>query len=170
MTGDFSVRQKSIVYFPGIVTTANAIELLEKFRDGKVSLKETLAAFQAPPVADLGFAQVDAHRALRKGFAEVVYCAGKTSAQIVADRRENPGARGEPVVDAAERGTGGLRQEEIQTRAAPRGGPLHHYRNAATGEATRNDRGGMRGDQRFAGGRGSVRDGGNHGQHGRADL
>jgi hypothetical protein len=65
------------------VTTANAIELLEKFRSGKVSLKDTLGAFQAPPVADLGFAQVDAHRALRKGFAEVVYCAGKTSAQIV---------------------------------------------------------------------------------------
>jgi hypothetical protein len=65
------------------VTTANAIQLLEKFRDGKIGLTETLAAFQAPPVADLGFAQVDFHRALRKGFAEVVYCAGKTSAQIV---------------------------------------------------------------------------------------
>jgi pyridinium-3,5-biscarboxylic acid mononucleotide synthase len=66
------------------VTTANAIELLEKFRAGKISLKEALAAFQAPPVDDLGFAQIDAHRALRKGFAEVVYCGGKTSAQIVS--------------------------------------------------------------------------------------
>jgi hypothetical protein len=71
------------VYFHGIVTTANAIELLEKFRAGKVSLTDALAAFQAPPVADLGFAQVDTHRALRKGFAEVIYCAGKTSAQII---------------------------------------------------------------------------------------
>ncbi|HEX3717971.1 MAG TPA: nickel pincer cofactor biosynthesis protein LarB [Verrucomicrobiae bacterium] len=65
------------------MTTANAIELLEKFRAGKVSLTDALAAFQAPPVADLGFAQVDTHRALRKGFAEVIYCAGKTSAQII---------------------------------------------------------------------------------------
>jgi hypothetical protein len=65
------------------VTTDSAIELLEKFRDGKISLTKALAAFQAPPVADLGFAQVDSHRALRKGFAEVIYCGGKTPAQIV---------------------------------------------------------------------------------------
>jgi pyridinium-3,5-biscarboxylic acid mononucleotide synthase len=65
------------------VTTANAIELLEKFRAGKIGLTDALAAFQAAPVADLGFAQIDSHRALRKGFAEVVYCGGKTSAQIV---------------------------------------------------------------------------------------
>jgi hypothetical protein len=65
------------------VTTVDAIQLLEKVRDGKISLTDALAAFQAPPVVDLGFAQVDSHRALRKGFAEVVYCAGKTSAQIV---------------------------------------------------------------------------------------
>lgn len=65
------------------MTTVDAIQLLEKVRDGKISLTDALAAFQAPPVVDLGFAQVDSHRALRKGFAEVVYCAGKTSAQIV---------------------------------------------------------------------------------------
>jgi NCAIR mutase (PurE)-related protein len=70
------------VYFL-FVTTANAIELLEKFRAGKVSLKDALAAFQAAPVADLGFAKIDTHRALRKGFAEVVYCGGKTAGQIV---------------------------------------------------------------------------------------
>ena len=35
-------------------------------------------------MADLGFAQVDTHRALRKGFPEVIFGAGKTSAQIVA--------------------------------------------------------------------------------------
>jgi NCAIR mutase (PurE)-related protein len=70
------------VYFL-FVTTANAIELLEKFRAGKVSLRDALAAFQAAPVADLGFAKIDTHRALRKGFAEVVYCGGKTAGQIV---------------------------------------------------------------------------------------
>src|SRR5208337_2096601 len=40
-------------------------------------------AFQAAPVADLGFAQVDTHRALRKGFPEVVFGAGKTPEQVV---------------------------------------------------------------------------------------
>jgi NCAIR mutase (PurE)-related protein len=65
------------------VTTAEAIKLLEKFREGKVPLPVALRAFQAPPVTDLGFAQVDIHRALRKGFAEVIYGAGKTGPQIV---------------------------------------------------------------------------------------
>jgi NCAIR mutase (PurE)-related protein len=65
------------------VTTAEAIRLLEKFRAGGVGRDEVLHAFQAAPVADLGFAQVDTHRALRKGFPEVVFGAGKTPAQVV---------------------------------------------------------------------------------------
>jgi NCAIR mutase (PurE)-related protein len=65
------------------VTTAEAIRLLEKFRSDGVSRDQVLRAFQAAPVADLGFAQVDTHRALRKGFPEVVFGAGKTPAQVV---------------------------------------------------------------------------------------
>lgn len=65
------------------MTTADAIKLLERFRDGKVTLPAALQAFQAPPVTNLGFAQVDTHRALRKGFAEVIYGSGKTGPQIV---------------------------------------------------------------------------------------
>jgi NCAIR mutase (PurE)-related protein len=42
-----------------------------------------LRAFQAAPVADLGFAQVDTHRALRKNFPEVIFGAGKTPEQVV---------------------------------------------------------------------------------------
>ncbi len=66
------------------VTTAEAIRLLEKFRAGGVDRTHVLRAFQAAPVADLGFAQVDTHRALRKGFPEVIFGAGKTPAQVVA--------------------------------------------------------------------------------------
>jgi hypothetical protein len=65
------------------VTTADAVEILEKVRAGKIEVTDALAAFQAPPVSDLGFAQVDAHRALRKGFPEVIYGGGKTAAQVV---------------------------------------------------------------------------------------
>jgi len=42
-----------------------------------------LQAFQAAPLADLGFAQVDMHRALRKGFPEVIFGSGKTPEQVV---------------------------------------------------------------------------------------
>ena len=65
------------------MTTAEAIRLLEKFRAGGVGRDQVLRAFQAAPVADLGFAQVDTHRALRKGFPEVIFGAGKTPAQVV---------------------------------------------------------------------------------------
>ena len=65
------------------MTTDEAIELLEDFRAGKVSAQRALRAFQAAPVADLGFARVDTHRALRKGFPEVIFAAGKTARQVV---------------------------------------------------------------------------------------
>jgi len=65
------------------VTETEAIKLLEQFRAGGVSRDKVLRAFQAAPVADLGFAQVDTHRALRKGFPEVIFGAGKTPAQVV---------------------------------------------------------------------------------------
>jgi NCAIR mutase (PurE)-related protein len=64
------------------VTTTEAIRLLEKFRAGGISRERTLQAFQAAPIADLGFAQVDTHRALRKGFPEVIFGAGKTPEQV----------------------------------------------------------------------------------------
>jgi hypothetical protein len=66
------------------VTTAEAIALLDRFRAGRVSREEILRVFQAAPLADLGFARVDTHRGLRKGFPEVVYGQGKTRQQVVA--------------------------------------------------------------------------------------
>ncbi|MFO1478216.1 MAG: nickel pincer cofactor biosynthesis protein LarB [Verrucomicrobiota bacterium] len=65
------------------MTTTEAIRLLEKYRRGRVSRDAILQAFQAAPVANLGFAQVDTHRALRQGFPEVIFGAGKTPAQVV---------------------------------------------------------------------------------------
>ena len=66
------------------MTATEATELLEKFRTGKISRDRVLRAFQAAPLADLGFAQVDLHRALRKGFPEVIFGSGKTPGQVVA--------------------------------------------------------------------------------------
>jgi NCAIR mutase (PurE)-related protein len=65
------------------VTSEQAIQLLEQFRTGKIPRDKILRAFQAAPLVDLGFAQVDTHRALRKGFPEVIFGAGKTPQQVV---------------------------------------------------------------------------------------
>ena len=58
--------------------------MLEKFRAGAAPLDEVMRALQSAPVEDLGFAQLDLHRSLRKGFPEVVYGEGKTPAQVAA--------------------------------------------------------------------------------------
>ncbi len=65
------------------MTATEAVKLLEKFRAGGVSRDAVLRAFQAAPAADLGFATVDTHRALRKGFPEVIFGAGKTPQQVL---------------------------------------------------------------------------------------
>lgn len=65
------------------MTTDQAAQLLKKYRAGKITLEHTLRAFQSAPVAELGYAAVDTHRALRKGFPEVIFGAGKTPEQVV---------------------------------------------------------------------------------------
>ncbi|WAH35239.1 nickel pincer cofactor biosynthesis protein LarB [Alicyclobacillus dauci] len=60
--------------------------ILEAVQDGRMSVNEGLEDLRRLDVEDLGFAQLDHHRALRQGFPEVVYCEGKTpeqSAQIL---------------------------------------------------------------------------------------
>ena len=64
------------------MTSTEAIKLLEQFRAGRIGAGKVLRAFQAAPLADLGFAQVDLHRSLRKNFPEVIYGEGKTPDQV----------------------------------------------------------------------------------------
>jgi hypothetical protein len=70
------------------MSPTDALTLLERFRKGQVPAEQVLQAFQAAPVVDLGFAVVDQHRALRKGFPEVIFGASKTPEQVVAIARE----------------------------------------------------------------------------------
>ena len=56
--------------------------LLEEIKGGKLSVSQGLERLRHLPFEDLGFAKIDHHRALRQGFAEVVFGQGKTAAQI----------------------------------------------------------------------------------------
>jgi NCAIR mutase (PurE)-related protein len=58
--------------------------LLGRLRSGEITVEEALGALKRLPFADLGFAKVDHHRALRTGAAEAVLCEGKTAEQVVA--------------------------------------------------------------------------------------
>ncbi len=57
--------------------------LLTALQEGKTGVEETLERLKLLPYEDLGFARVDHHRQLRRGFPEVIYCPGKTTAQII---------------------------------------------------------------------------------------
>ncbi len=57
-------------------------ELLENVRAGKIEVADALTILKRLPYEDLGFARLDTHRELRKGFPEVVLCKGKTTEQI----------------------------------------------------------------------------------------
>jgi NCAIR mutase (PurE)-related protein len=59
-------------------------ELLAAVQAGAMSVEEGLARLSHLPYEDLGFAAVDHHRALRKGFPEVILGEGKTTEQVVA--------------------------------------------------------------------------------------
>jgi pyridinium-3,5-biscarboxylic acid mononucleotide synthase len=52
--------------------------------DPATAKERLLETMRAQPYADLGFARVDHHRAVRQGFPEVVLGLGKTPAQIAA--------------------------------------------------------------------------------------
>jgi pyridinium-3,5-biscarboxylic acid mononucleotide synthase len=59
-------------------------DLLSKVADGSVAIEAALVSLAQEPTESLGFATIDHHRALRQGFPEVVYGAGKTTEQLVA--------------------------------------------------------------------------------------
>ena len=58
--------------------------LLEEVREGRTTPEEAAERLKSLPFEDLGFAKLDHHRALRRGFGEVVYGGGKSDEQVVA--------------------------------------------------------------------------------------
>lgn len=68
--------------------------LLDAVQVGAVTTDDAVERLRHLPYADLGFARVDHHRALRQGMAEAVYAPGKTAeqcAEIVAELLAVPG-------------------------------------------------------------------------------
>ena len=61
---------------------ADLRDMLQRVADGSLSIDLAADALRALPVEELGFASLDHHRALRKGFPEVVFCQSKTPAQV----------------------------------------------------------------------------------------
>jgi NCAIR mutase (PurE)-related protein len=85
--------------------------LLEQVAAGRMDVDDAVAQLRHLPFEPLGFATVDHHRSIRCGFPEVIFCAGKTPAQV------------EGIFEKLAEGGGNV----LATRA----GPEHHERIAA---------------------------------------
>jgi pyridinium-3,5-biscarboxylic acid mononucleotide synthase len=69
--------------------------MLERVAAGQESIDQAVAALRTLPFEDMGFAKLDHHRTLRWGFPEVVFCPGKTTAQVaeIVERLAQRGPR-----------------------------------------------------------------------------
>jgi NCAIR mutase (PurE)-related protein len=57
-------------------------KLLEDVKSGDLEIDGAMEKMKDLPYEDLGFAKIDTHRAVRKGFPEVIFCEGKTVDQV----------------------------------------------------------------------------------------
>jgi len=64
------------------MTETDLLQLLEEVRSGGLAPRKAMERLKLLPFEDLDFAKVDHHRALRQGFAEVVFGKGKTAKQV----------------------------------------------------------------------------------------
>ena len=70
-------------------------DLLNKLKDGTIEIDEAMQKLKLLPFEDIGFASIDHHRHLRRGFPEVIYARGKRVEEIIAiiekmvDKEEN---------------------------------------------------------------------------------
>ena len=48
-------------------------EVLERFKEGKISLDEAEKYIRQEPFEDMEYAKLDMHRKVRSGFPEVIY-------------------------------------------------------------------------------------------------
>ncbi|MDT8301176.1 MAG: nickel pincer cofactor biosynthesis protein LarB [Sedimentisphaerales bacterium] len=56
---------------------------MEHVRNGQIDIDEAVEKLRHLPFEDLGFACIDHHRQIRRGFPEVIFCPGKTTEHII---------------------------------------------------------------------------------------
>lgn len=58
-------------------------EILEKVKNGEISIEEAENYFRREPFEEMGYAKLDTHRKVRSGFAEVIFCSGKSDKHLL---------------------------------------------------------------------------------------
>ena len=75
--------------------------LLELVKSGDIGVAEALDRLKFMPYEDIGFAKLDHHRLLRRGFAEVILCRGKTPDQVAGIVRRMAASSGTTLATKA---------------------------------------------------------------------
>lgn len=91
------------------MTETDLLRLLEQVRSGALGTTDAMERLKRLPFEDLDFAKVDHHRALRQGFAEVVFGKGKTAEQV--------GKIVKALLGRKDESRGGAQQNILVTRA-----------------------------------------------------
>ena len=58
-------------------------EILQSVKENKIKVEDAMEKLKNLPYEDIGFAKIDHHRAIRRGFPEVVFCQNKSVKQVV---------------------------------------------------------------------------------------
>lgn len=87
--------------------------LLRDVQEQKLDLDTALETLRQLPFADLGFARLDTHRALRNGFPEVVLCTGKRPEHVVGILQRLTAGPGPVIATRAEPGLASLVRETL---------------------------------------------------------
>ncbi|MHC4563471.1 MAG: nickel pincer cofactor biosynthesis protein LarB [Planctomycetota bacterium] len=77
-------------------------ELLEAVRGNELDVDQAVERLRHLPFESMGFANVDHHRSIRCGFAEVIFCPGKTPDQVAAIFEKLADAGGNVLATRAE--------------------------------------------------------------------
>lgn len=112
-------------------------QLLEAVKAGSTDVSTAIAELSQLPYADLSYARVDHHRALRQGMAEVIFAPGKTAEQIAGVAARLIAAGQDVLVtrlDASVFSDVAARLPELTYRAAARTASFQHQVRATTSE------------------------------------
>lgn len=89
-------------------------EILERVKDGRMSVNEAEGLFRRQPFEEMGYARLDTHRKVRSGFAEVVFCSGKANEHLLHIYERLYGLEGEVLGTRASNEQASLIQERFK--------------------------------------------------------
>ena len=141
--------------------------LLEQVRSGALDTEGAMTRLRHMPFEDLGFANIDHHRALRHGIPEVVFAKGKTPEQVIAIAERLLDSANNVLITRADRECAAAVTQKLPGgEYFPRSGALRFWR-----DRTFRGKGTVAvvsaGTSDVPGGRGSASHGRSHGQRSR---